>query len=87
MNPARRPVGGSPTRPTTVATREASPEDLREILAGFVGYYGTFEIDEPAHTVIHRVQVHLIPRWVGAEMRRAYDFPSGNRLVWQRDGA
>ena len=98
MNPGRRTIGGPPTRPTTAVARDASPEDMREILAGFLAYFGTFDIDESSHTVIHHVQACLVPSWVGTDLRRAYQFvDSGqliltasfdqahNRLVWQRE--
>lgn len=98
MNPGRRAVGGSPTRSTAAAIREASPEDMRDILTGFASYFGTFDIDEFSRIVIHHVQAHLIPSWVGTDLRRTYEFSSDNqliltaatdqgtsRLVWQRD--
>jgi hypothetical protein len=100
MNPGRRPVRGSPTRGSAAFIREASQDDLRDILTGFASYFGTFDVDESSRTVIHHVQAHLIPGWVGADFRRAYEFSGGNRLiltadfqqstarlVWQRDGA
>jgi hypothetical protein len=100
MDPGRRAIGGSPNnRSAATAIRETSTEDMREILTGFTAYFGTFDIDEPSRTVIHKVGAHLIPSWVGAELRRTYEFSSGNqliltaafdqgatRLVWQRDG-
>jgi hypothetical protein len=100
MNRGRRAVGGSPTRSAAAAIREASPQDMRDILTGFASYFGTFDIDESSRTVVHHVQAHLIPSWVGTDLRRTYEFSSGNqliltavtdqgtnRLVWQRDGA
>jgi hypothetical protein len=100
MNPGRRKVGGSPTRGTFAAIREASPDDIRDILTGFASYFGTFDIDESTRTVIHHVQVSLIPSWVGTDLRRIYEFANNNqliltaasdqgttRLIWQRDSA
>jgi len=100
MNPGRKrvgtPAGGGGGGAT--AARDGSPEDMREILNGFVAYYGTFDVDESSRTVIHHVQAALIPSWVGTDLRRGYEF-AGNqliltattsqtaiRLVWQRDG-
>jgi hypothetical protein len=99
MDPGRRAIGGSSTnRSAAAAVREASPEDMRDILTGFTAYFGTFDIDESSRTVIHHVQAHLIPSWVGTDLRRTYEFSGGNqliltptfdqsanRLVWQRD--
>jgi hypothetical protein len=100
MHPGRRAIGGSSTRGSASVIQEASPDDLREILSGFAAYFGTFDIDESSRTVIHHVQAHLIPGWVGADLRRSYEFSGSNqliltatydqsvsRLVWQRDSA
>ncbi len=67
-------------------------------LAGCFSYFGTFEIDEPARTVIHHVQADLRPAWFGIERRRTYEFSGDNqfiltsstdesddRLIWKRD--
>jgi hypothetical protein len=98
MDPGRRAVGGSSTLGAAAAIRTASPDDMRDILTGFASYFGTFDIDESSRTVIHHVQAHLIPSWVGTDLRRTYEFSRGNqliltaafdqgvnRLVWQRD--
>jgi len=98
MRPGRRAIGGTPSRGSAAVVREASADDMRDILTGFNAYFGTFDIDESSRTVIHHVQACLIPSWVGTDLRRTYEFPSANRLVltaptdqhvsqliWQRD--
>src|SRR5205085_10633501 len=65
MDPGRRKVGGPPTRSSVAAVRDASLEDMRDILTGFTSYFGTFEIDESSRTVIHSGPAPLIPSWVG----------------------
>ena len=98
MNSDRRPVGGPPSAGGFAALRATSEVDMREVLTGFVSYFGTFDIDESSRTVIHHVQACLIPSWVGADLRRSYAFAgydrliltasleqSVNRLVWQRE--
>ena len=98
MNPARRSVGGMANRGAAAAIETASAEDMREMLTGFNAYFGTFDVDEPARTVIHHLQSALIPSWVGTDQRRKYEFSgsdqlimfntAGNaayRLVWQRE--
>ncbi len=72
MRPGRRPAG--------LSLRGASAEDLREVLNGFAAYFGTFDVDQAARTVIHHVQGGLIPGRVGTDLRRAYEF-TGNRLI------
>lgn len=98
MNPTRRHIGGPPNRTSAAAMRDASTDDLREILTGYAAYFGTFDIDETARTVIHHVQACLTPSWVGGDLRRTYEFTGANRLiltvsgdqavtrlVWERD--
>jgi hypothetical protein len=72
-----------PGRPTTY-TREspgkATREDLLEVLRGFTSYFGTFEIDEATHTVIHHVEASSYPPFVGADLKRTYEF-TGNHLT------
>jgi hypothetical protein len=99
MNPERRSVGGAADRAAGSAIGTASAEEMREkMLTGFNSYFGTFEVDAPARTVIHRLQSALIPSWVGTVQRRKYEFSGKNdlaifntasqkayRLVWQRE--
>jgi hypothetical protein len=99
MNPGRRSVGGMANRGAAAALATASAEDMREMLTGFNAYFGTFDVDEPARTVIHHMQSALIPSWVGTDQRRKYEFSGSNRLimfntasqadyrlVWEREG-
>ena len=99
MNPGRRSVGGMANRGAAAAIATASAEDMREMLTGFNAYFGTFDVDEPARTVIHHLQSALIPSWVGTDQRRKYEFSGSNRLimfntasqadyrlVWEREG-
>jgi hypothetical protein len=98
MNPGRRSVGGMANRGAAAAIATASADDMREMLTGFNSYFGTFDVDEPARTVIHHLQSALIPSWVGTDQRRKYEFSGSNqlimlntagqaayRLVWQRE--
>jgi hypothetical protein len=74
------------------------PRTCGDILNGFNAYFGTYQIDESSESVIHRVEGSLLPSWVGAELRRRYEFSGNdrlilsaissetvNRLVWQRE--
>ena len=75
-----------PGRRSTVApgasfvTGNASAEEIREAVEGFIAYYGTFDVDESTQTVIHHVQACLVPSWVGTDLKRTYRFEA-NRLV------
>ena len=68
---------------------DAPENELREAVTGFVAYFGTFQVDEVAHTVVHHVQASLAPNWVGTELKRNFHFEDG-KLVLTRispDGA
>ncbi len=94
MRPGRRstvPAGAS------MIAANASAEEMREALSGFIAYFGKFDIDEPSKTMIHHVQACLIPGWVGTDLKRAYRFEKGRliltaaasgrrtELVWERE--
>src|SRR6266567_4898224 len=98
MNPGRRSVGGISNRGAAVAIASSSADDMREMLTGFNAYFGTFDVDQAARTVIHHLQSALIPSWVGTDQRRTYEFSGPDefvmlntaseaayRLVWHRD--
>jgi hypothetical protein len=77
MRPGRRstvPSGQS------LITGNAGAEEIREAVDGFIAYYGSFDVDESARTVIHHVQACLVPSWVGTDLKRTYRFDA-NRLV------
>ena len=81
MNTGRRSVGGMANRGAAAAIATASADDMREMLTGFNSYFGTFEIDESSHTVIHHLQSALIPSWVGTDQKRKYEFSSRDQLI------
>ncbi len=77
MRPGRKstlPVGVS------FANGTANDAELREATAGFIAYFGTFDVDPAATEVVHHVQACLVPSWVGQDLRRKYRF-SGNRMM------
>ena len=75
-----------PGRPSTVgpgvnlASGNASTDEIREAVRGFASYFGTFDVDEATHTVIHHVEASLVPSWVGTDLKRSYRF-TGNQMV------
>lgn len=77
MRPGRR----STVAPgTSLIAGNASGEEIREAVSGFIAYFGTFDVDESATTVIHHVQACLVPSWVGTDLKRTYRF-NAHRLV------
>ena len=90
-----------PGRRSTVASGApfddgTSNEEIREAVNGFFAYFGAFDVDESAHTVIHHVEACIVPSWVGTDLKRTYRF-NANRLaltagstsvlelVWERE--
>jgi hypothetical protein len=77
MRPGRR----STVAPgVSLVSGNTSAEEIREAVDGFAAYFGTFDVDGSAQTVIHHVQASLVPSWVGADLKRSYRFDAG-RLV------
>jgi hypothetical protein len=75
-----------PGRHSTVApgvsltAGNASGEEIREAVDGFIAYFGTFDVDGSTQAVIHHVQACLVPSWVGTDLKRSYRFKA-NRLL------
>lgn len=93
MRPGRR----STVAPgTSLIAGNASGEEIREAVSGFIAYFGTFDVDESATTVIHHVQACLVPSWVGTDLKRTYRFNASRlaltavttsvlELIWERE--
>jgi YD repeat-containing protein len=71
---------GRPTTYTRDSLGKTTREDLAEVLRGFTAYFGTFDVDESTHTVIHHVEASIYPSNVGTDLKRTYEF-SGNQLI------
>jgi Lipocalin-like domain len=59
---------------------EASDEDLRDAVTGFVAQFGTFDIEQSTQMVIHHVEASLVPSWVGTDLKRWFRV-DGGRLI------
>jgi hypothetical protein len=94
MRPDRRS-----TLPPGVELDQATNEELRDAVTGFVSYFGTYDIDEATQTVVHHVEASLSPSWVGIDLNRSFHFDAGrliltrpapdgsssDKLVWERE--
>ena len=71
-----------------------TPEEAQAALRGYTAYFGTYSVDERAHTVTHHREGNINPGALGDFVRR-YEFLPGdrvalrpmenrNRLVWER---
>jgi hypothetical protein len=57
---------------------------MASAFAGYIAYFGTYEIDETASVVRHRVTASAFPAWVGGEHQRRFSF-DGDRLTLSDD--
>jgi len=57
-----------------------SPEEARATVEGYLGYFGTYTVDDHQGFVTHHIQGCSFPNWMGEDQRRGYTF-SGNRLT------
>jgi hypothetical protein len=61
---------------------QVTPEEAKSAFDGYIAYFGTYTLDETAHTVTHRVEASLFPNWVGTEQKRTYSITDeGLRLT------
>lgn len=58
----------------------ATPEQAKTTLTGYNGYFGTYQIDPAAGTVVHHVEGAMIPNWVGGAQPRKFTV-SGDTLI------
>jgi hypothetical protein len=70
MRPGRAPV---------VHGQSGLP-DVRAAYAGYIAYFGTYEVNEARDTVVHHVEGALNPTWVGGDQVRKLRF-DGELLV------
>ncbi|MFN7924920.1 MAG: lipocalin-like domain-containing protein [Bryobacteraceae bacterium] len=99
MRPGRtRLAGNVPQAGAFSILAKASEAELREMVGGFIAYYGTFDVLEGERTIVHHVKGCLLPNWVGTDLRRGYEFEGKRkltliadtpravgRLVWERE--
>ena len=62
------------------ARQQGTPEEIRAAYTGYVGYYGTFAVDEQKKTVTHHVEGCSFPNWIGTDLVRHFEF-AGDHLI------
>jgi hypothetical protein len=55
----------------------ASDEEVRTAYEGFIGYYGTYEVDDRQQLVIFHIGGSSFPNWVGKTLKRHYQIEGG----------
>ena len=75
-------MSGQVMRPgrADVVHGESGLQEVRAAYAGYIAYFGRFEVNEAQDTVVHHVQGSLIPGWVGGHQVRRLRF-DGDLLI------
>ncbi len=60
--------------------RVGTPEETQAAFRGYLGYFGTYSVDETARVVTHHVAGSWYPNWVGTDQVR-YIRDDPNNLV------
>jgi len=59
--------------------RGGTPREVKTAFENYMGYYGTFDLDETKGVAIFHVRGAWLPNWIGSEQIRYYTL-SGNRM-------
>ena len=71
-----------PTRPRKpYAGTQPTPDEAKDALTGYLAYFGTYTVDEKAHTITHHRKGSVNPGLVGQDAVRHYEFGPNDRLV------
>ena len=60
--------------------RDGTPEEVKTAFENYIGYYGTFDLDETKGVAIFHVKGAWFPNWIGTDQIR-YCTVSRNRLT------
>jgi len=69
----------NPDRPLWKSEDNPTPEEIKSAFDGFIAYYGSYEVDETESFIIHHIEAHLVPNWIGEQKR--YFLLSDDRLT------
>ncbi len=60
--------------------RGGTPKEVKTAFENYIGYYGTFDLDETKGAIIFHVKGAWLPNWIGSDQIR-YCTLNGNRLT------
>lgn len=58
----------------------STPAEAKAALDGYLGYFGTYSVNEEKQTVTHHIQGATFPNWVGVDQTRSFEI-TGNTLT------
>jgi len=59
--------------------RGGTPVEVRTAFENYIGYFGTFDLDETKRVMTFHVRGAWLPNWIGSDQIRYYTL-SGNRM-------
>lgn len=59
---------------------QASPDEIKAAFNGFIGYYGTYEVDHAKGIVSHHIEGSMFPNWEGQSQERYFKL-NGDKLT------
>jgi hypothetical protein len=71
--PARARAKYAGTQPT--------PDEAKEAITGYLAYFGTYTVNERAHTIAHHRKGNINPGQIGDDAVRGYQFAAGDRVI------
>jgi len=57
--------------------RAGSADEARAAVAGYMAYFGRYDVDETQRLVTHHIRGSVYPNWVGQDMTRAVTLEDG----------
>ena len=57
-----------------------TPAEAKAALDGYLGYFGTYSVNEEKQTVTHHIEGATFPNWVGVDQTRSFEIV-GDRLT------
>jgi len=65
----------------TYAGAQPTPDEAKEAITGYLAYFGTYTVNEGAHTITHHRKANINPGQVGDDVVRGYEFAPGDRVI------
>src|SRR5262245_45601319 len=66
---------------------QPTPEEAKDAITGYLAYWGTYTVDERAHTIAHHRKGNLLPGQIGDDVVRAYVFETPDRMIYTPAGS
>jgi hypothetical protein len=58
-----------------------TPEENKAVLAGMLGFFGTYSVNDADQVLIIRPEAGTFPNWNGADQKRFLTF-KGDQMIW-----